>query len=112
MAQRAVMIRIDSNLIPEIFHHVPDYEELVVICKDHDYSGDEIIFDYYLAEYEWIEIGEGESGLDEFLDEETLLAIYDQYDYAKHIQDLIGKNVELIESGSIKILYRDIQEAL
>jgi len=108
MSQKAVLVRIDGCLIQEVFNSVPDYNELVQICKDNGFNGDETPYDYYLAEYEWIDIGEGESGLDQFIDDETLLAIYDSYDYARHIYETLGYDVEVIESGSEEVMLCDI----
>ena len=34
MSQKAVFVRVDGNLIQEVFTHVPDYDEMVDICKD------------------------------------------------------------------------------
>lgn len=108
MSQKAVLVRVSGNLIPEVFTHVPEYDDMLDICKDHGYDGTESISDYYLVEYEWIDIGEGESGLDQFIDDETLLAIYDSYDYARHIYETLGYDVEVIESGSEEVMLCDI----
>lgn len=110
MSQKAVLIRIENNLIPEIFNSVPDYDEAVQICKDYDYDDYKTISDYLLIEYEWIDIGEGESGVDHFIDDEALLAIYDSDDYEKHIYETFGLNVESIETGSYEILIEDLME--
>lgn len=110
MSQRAVFVRVSGNLIPEVFTYVPDYDEMVMVCREHGYDGSDGVISYCLAEYEWIEIGEGESGMDTFLDDETLLAVYDRDDYVEHIRKLIEKDVEVIESGSIEVLIEDIQE--
>ena len=110
MSQKAILVRVSGNLIPEVFTHVPEYDDMLDICKDHGYDGTESISDHYLVEYEWIEIGDGESDADEFIDEETLLAIYDSYDYEKHIYETFGYDVELIESGSEEVMFYDLQE--
>lgn len=110
MSQKAILVRVSGNLIPEVFTHVPEYDDMLDICKDNGYDGTESISDYYLVEYEWIEIGDGESDADEFIDEETLLAIYDSYDYEKHIYETFGYDVELIESGSEEVMFYDLQE--
>ncbi len=105
MSQTAVMVRVSGNLIPEVFCSVPDEEDAARICEDYGYDFTEDSFtDSYLLEYEWIEIGEGESGTDEFIDDETLLAIYDAYDYEKTLKDLYGLDVETVQDGTIEVL--------
>lgn len=108
MSQKAVFVRIDGNLIPEVFDSVPDYNRFVEICKEHGFIGDETPYDYYRAEYEWINIGEGESESDHFIDDETLLAIYDSYDYARHIYEALGYNVRVVESRDEEVMLCDI----
>ena len=110
MSQKAVFVRVDGNLIPEIFTHVPEYNDMVQICLDYDYDGTESISDYYLVEYEWVEIGEGESNTDDFIDDETLLHIYDAYDWEKEIYEHFGFDVNTIETGSEDVLFYDLQE--
>lgn len=73
MSQKSILIRIEGNLIPEVFSHIPDYDEAVQICKNYGYEYKDFYSDYYMLEYEWIEIGEGKSGTDEFIDDKILL---------------------------------------
>lgn len=111
MSQKAVLVRVNGNLVQEVFNSVPDYEEAVQICKDEGYEADDNYFsNYYSVEYEWLDIGEGESGVNEFIDEETLLAIYDSYDYERYIYETFGLNVEVIESGSYEVDIDDLKE--
>ena len=107
MSQSAVLVRVDGNLIPEVFSSVPDYDEAVRICKDNGYDG---YYDCYSLEYEWIDIGEGESGVDKFIDDETLLALYDSYGYEDVIYDEFGLNVETIEIGCIVVISEDLEK--
>ena len=110
MSQSAVLVRVEGNLIPEVFSSVPDYEEAIQICKDNGYEYQDYYSNYYLLEYEWIDIGEGESGVDEFIDDETLLALYDSYGYEDVIYDEFGLNVEIVESGSIEVMLEDLND--
>lgn len=110
MSQRAIFVRVDGNLVKEVFNHVPDYDDMVRICKDEGYDEYEGYRDYALVEYEWIEIGEGESGMDNFIDDEILLAIYDSYGWEEHIKSLFGLEVDTVESGSEEVLLEDIRE--
>lgn len=97
-------------MIPEVFSSVPDYEEAIQICKDNGYEYQDYYSDYYLLEYEWIDIGEGESGVDEFIDDETLLFLYDSYGYENTIYEHFGLNVETVESGSIEVMLEDLND--
>lgn len=111
MSQKAVLVRVNENLVQEVFNSVPDYEEAVQICKDEGYEAEDDYFsNYCYVEYEWLDIGEGESGVDEFINDETLLAIYDSDDYERHIYETFGLNVEVIESGSYEVLIEDLEE--
>ena len=71
--------RVTYKHSPEVFSSVPDYEEAIQICKDNGYEYQDYYSNYYLLEYEWIDIGEGESGVDKFIDDETLLFLYKEY---------------------------------
>ena len=110
MSQKSVLVRVENNLIPEVFYSVPDYDEAVQICKDNGYEYKDFYSDYYMLEYEWIDIGEGESGTDELIDEETLLFLYDSYDYEEEIYKQFGLNVESIETGTIEVMLEDLRE--
>jgi len=111
MSQKAVLVRVDGNLIQEVFHSVPDYDEMCKICVDYGFDGTEETYsDYYNVEYEWIDIGDGESGADSFIDDETLLFIYDSYGYEDVIKEHFGLDVEVIESGSEDVLFEDLEE--
>ena len=110
MSQKAILVRVEGNLIPEVFNSVPDYDEAVQICKDNGYEYKDFYSDYYCLEYEWIDIGESESGTDEFIDEETLLFLYDSYDYEEEIYKQFGLNAESIETGTIEVMLNDLKE--
>ena len=112
MSQKAVLVRVNGNLIPEVFHSVPDYDEMCQICLDNGYDGAEetSYTDYYNVEYEWIDIGDGESGVDSFIDDETLLFIYDAYGYEEVIKESFGLDVEVVESGNEVVMFEDLEE--
>lgn len=111
MSQRAVFVRLNGNLHKEIFPSVPDYEEMIQICKDFGYepSDGKLDGNYIFLEYEWIEIGNGESGADFFFDDDTLLYIYNSYEWENQFLEL-GYEVEIIETGSEEILYTELEE--
>ena len=110
MSQKAVLVRVEGDLIPEVFNYVPDYDEAVQICKDNGYEYKNYYSDYYMIEYEWIDIGEGEYETDEFIDEETLLLLYDLYDCKEEIYKHFGLNVESIETGTIEVMLEDLRK--
>lgn len=112
MSQKAILVRIDGCLVEEVFSHVPDYNDMIQICIDNGYNGVCGHSDHYLVEYEWISIGEGESDTNEYIQDDTLLAIYNSYDYAKQIYEMFGHDVEVVESGSKEILFEDIAKEL
>lgn len=110
MSQKAVLVRVEGNLIPEVFNSVPDYDEAVQICKDNGYEYKDYYSDYYMLEYEWIEIGEGESGTDDFIDEELILALYDSYGYEEEIYKHFDLDVGTVETGTIEVMLDDLEE--
>ena len=111
MSQTAVMIRVNGNLHEEVFTHVPDYDEAIQICKDFGYEASDGNYDgdYILVEYEWIEIGEGESGIDTFFDDEVLKFLYDSPEY-EDILEKQGYIVETIETGSYEICFEELED--
>lgn len=113
MSQKSILIRIEGNLIPEVFSHIPDYDEAVQICKDNGYEYKDFYLnysDYYTLEYEWIDIGKCEFEVDEFIDDETLLYLYDSYDCEEEIYKQFGLNVKTVETGTIEIMLEDLKE--
>ena len=110
MSQKAVLVRVENNLIPEVFNSVPDYDEAVQICKDNGYEYEDFYSDYYMLEYEWIDIGEGESGTDEFIYDEALLYLYDSPEFEERVYEQFGLNVETVETGGIEVMLEDLKE--
>lgn len=111
MSQKAVFLRINGNLHEEVFTSVPDHDEMVQVCKDFGYEAEDGQYDgdYINVEYEWVDIGEGESGTDTFFDDESLCALYDCHEWEKNFESL-GYNVEIVESGSDEILYSELED--
>lgn len=111
MSQKAVLVSINGNLVQEVFHTVPDYEDACQICLDNGWDGtEESVYDYYNVEYEWLDIGDGESGTDEFIDDETLLHIYGHYNYEDIIKESYGLDVDTVETGSIEVFLDDLED--
>ena len=104
MSQRAVFITVNGNVVDEVFNSVPDYDDMVNACEDEGYEYDEDSDYYANVEYEWIEIGEGESGSDDFFDDETLLDLYKE----NGVNGKYGEyEVVLIEDGEDEIPVRE-----
>lgn len=111
MSQRAIFVMVNGVVTNEILHHVPDREEMIQICKDMGYEAcDNSIMDYMLVEYEWIEIGEGESDTDEIVSEETLLDIYHSGEIAETVSRMYNVEVETVEYGDEEILLEELEE--
>jgi len=110
MSQRSVFVRVAGNLYREVLNSVPDYEDAVRICRDLGYEKEEEPWEgaYLLVEYEWLEIGAGESGEDTFYDDELLLDLYDTYGYEEIFREQ-GQEVEVIESGSLEVRYDELE---
>ena len=103
MSQKAVFVKIDNNIVPEIFSCVPDYDDAIQICRDYAdkfklYEGG-----VYELEYEWYDIGEGESGMDTFVEEERLLELYTHPFLEFGKLTLLGHEIDRIDSGSFSI---------
>lgn len=101
MSQRAVFIEVDGEQYDEILSSVPDEEDCLSICLDMDMTSGE-----HEIEYEWYEIGEGESDTDEFFVEEELLEMKRKGKF----EDCMGKRgyeTELVQSGTIVIEVRE-----
>lgn len=111
MSQRAVFVRVNGNLHEEVLSHVPDHDDMIQICKDFGYdpSYGEYDGDYISLEYEWIDIGDGEGGADEFFDDEALCALYDSYEWEKNFEKM-GYNAESIETGFDEVLYSELED--
>ena len=110
MSQKAVLVRVEGNLVQEVFHSVPDYEDACQICIDNGWDGTESHYsNYYNVEYEWIDIGEGESGMDSYIDDETLLHLYNSPDYEKVIYEQFELYVATVETGYIDVSVEDLE---
>lgn len=111
MSQRAVFVRVNGGLHEEVLTHVPDHDDMIQICKDYGYESSDGKYDgdYINVEYEWVDIGEGESGVDEFFDDEALCALYDAYDWEKNFKSQ-GFETETIQTGNDEILFSELEE--
>lgn len=101
MSQRAVFVEVDGEQYEEIFHSVPDEEDCLSICLDMGIENGE-----HEIEYEWYEIGEGESDTGEFLVEEELLRMKREDRFEEYMK-IQGYGMELVQSGTIMIEVRE-----
>lgn len=101
MSQRAVFIKVDNEQYEEIFHSVPDEEDCLSICLDVGMESGE-----HEIEYEWYEIGNGESDTDNFFIEEELLRMKREDRFEEYMK-IQGYEIDLIQSGTIVI---EVQE--
>ena len=99
MSQKAVFVRINGQLLPKIFSTVPDYNDAVKLCIHCDPLS---LSRNLQLDYEWIEIGNGESGADTFYDENLLLFLYNTFGY-ENILRSAGDTVRTVEQGSYTI---------
>lgn len=110
MAQTAVIIIIDNEPYEEVWTSIPDREEMISIVKDiYDIENIEEGTEFEV-EYEWYEIGEGESGTDYFFIDEDIIRMYNsdipfEDELAKR-----GYNTEMIQCGSETFIREDFDE--
>lgn len=97
MSQRAVFVEVDCQLIRDVFHALPDEADARDIVADLVAEGEIEEKGSYEVSAVWYEIGEGESGMDNFFPEEKLICAYEKDGLAE-----IGKsyNVERIDEVS------------
>ena len=108
MSQKAVLIRINGELIDHVFHSVPDYEEAVRICRYYGYKEYNSVFDSHFLEYEFLNIGTRESK--ELIADDALLFLYASSGYEEKIHELFGLNVETVDSGTIEVMSEDLED--
>lgn len=96
--------RVDSmndGTFYRVLHQVKPHEECLSICSDMGIENGE-----HEIEYEWYEIGEGESDTDEFFDEKELLRMKREDRFEEYMK-IQGYEIDLIEYGTIMI---EVQE--
>ena len=79
---------------------IPDEEDIEVIAIDNDMYGE------ISCEYISYNIGEGESGIDEFFTDDELIGIYNQFDNFGEFEQEIekeGYDIDSYSSGSLSV---------
>lgn len=117
MSQIACLIMVDQDLIPKVFHHAPEYvEDLIQILKDNGYTakgyegGTEN--DAYLVYYDCIKIGADDDGIDHYIDDETLLDLYNPYNksFEDAVAEAIDVEVTTLDLGEYEIWFERLME--
>lgn len=93
MAQTVYFIEVDEELYDGVFTYKPDHNDLVGVCMDMGFDRS-YAFDSLDVEVERVDIGSGESGVDNFFSEAELVAIRGSFCWEKKIEDK-GYEVEI-----------------
>ena len=99
MSQKVVFIQLENENYATNHYgetSIPDEEYVDQLARDYDLFGD------VEAHYEWYDIGEGESGMDEFFDEDKLADMYETGNFIKACESN-GYDCELVEHGTISV---------
>lgn len=115
MSQKACLISVDGELIRKVFDHVPEYDELIRILKDDGYTAEGYehdVSDCYLVYYDYIEIGSDDDGIDHYIDDETLLDLYDPYNksFEDAVAEVLDVEVTTIDLGEYEIWFERLME--
>lgn len=114
MSQKACLISVDGELIRKVFDRVPEYvEDLIQILKDNGYTAEGYehdVSDYYLVYYDWIEIGSDDDNIDYYVDDETLLDLYQTYAFEDVVTETLDVEVKTIDLGEYEVLYKDLMK--
>ena len=102
MSQRAVFVRVDEELYPEVLHSMPDREECISIARELEYEGP------CEVSAVWFEIGEGESDTDEFFPEESMLEWY-RKDCIEREAAKLGLHVMVVQCDFTNVSESDIE---
>ena len=93
MARTVYFVKVDGELYDGVLTYKPNHDDLIGICMDMGFDRS-YAFDSLDVEVERVDIGSGESGVDDFLSEEELVAIRGSFRWEKRIEDE-GYNVEV-----------------
>lgn len=106
MAQTGVFITINGIPVEEVFPGIPDHDELIEICEDQGYFGNERRYpeDYISVEYEKVEFGAGEYGQDRTWSDSELL-----YLYQSRNQPDCPAEVTTVEEGQDTVEYDELR---
>ena len=111
MSQRAVFVRVDGVLYDEILGYIPDYDEGRYVCREMGYNeDDDTTSNYLMLEYEWVDIGDGEAGMDDFIPDDALIHLYGSDEFEKKVKEIYGYDVETIETGEMEVWFEDLAD--
>lgn len=86
MAQTVYFVKVNGELYDGVFSYKPDQDDLIGVCMDMGF-GRSYAFVSLDVEVERVDIGSGESGVDEFFSEAELVAIRGSFRWEKRIED-------------------------
>ena len=101
MSQTAVFVKVNDVLYQNIERHIPDSEEVIDIIEDMIEEFDLSESSDYDVEANWYEIGDGESGMDTFFNEEDLIDWYKKDKFNQKVEEA-GQYAEHIQSKTLK----------
>lgn len=112
MAQKVVFIFVENELSEEILSFTPDKDELIQAARDMEYETSENDTGVNV-QFEWYDIGEGESDTDIFFSDKELYQIMKnrKQNFQKEIEQR-GFFCELIQEDDIFIPNEDLEENL
>lgn len=109
MSQRAVFVEVNGNLLPEVLHGMPDYDDCVSAARDMVEPDDLEPGDTCAVHAVWYEIGEGESDTDTFFPEETLLKWQEEGVLADEVEKKRGYSLEEVQNDTTYVHAHDIE---
>ncbi len=110
MSQRAVIIKIDGETHEEVWTSIPDREDMLSIIKDIYDIEDIDEWAEIEVEYEWYEIGKGESNTDLFFIDEDIIRMYNSDIPFEEELEKRGYDVDMIQYGSETFSREDFEE--
>lgn len=103
MSQTVRFTEVNGAFYPEVFTAFPDRDEAVSMAQEMVEDGAILPSDdYYEVATEWFEVGEGESGMHTFFDDETIIEWHNKGDFVKRVTDA-GYNVEYIGTQTLYV---------
>lgn len=86
MSQTVYFVKVNGELYDGVFSYKPDHDDLIGVCMDMGF-GRSYAFVSLDVEVERVDIGSGESGVNEFFSEAELVAIRGSFRWEKRIED-------------------------
>lgn len=107
MSQRVCFTEVNGVLYPEVFSSLPDMDEAIALAKEMVEEGLISPADDYDVWSVWYEVGEGESGMDTFFSNDTLIRWYEDFDM--HVAEA-GYTAERINIQALCVRDNEVYE--